>query len=535
MRTTRALWVGCLLAVPLLALAPPVPGQADPACTSDGADVVCVWEGELTVAPAVEPGPGDQCLRTLTSPVRSATVLEQPVRVPFPARVAARLTTSDGLNDLLLFLDGPGGTINRSFINEPAQVFHRVAQPADLVVRAELDTSGWRQDMLPPVPLETSLPERYRLEVRMTPFLPQASAVERREEVNLGGQLPANQYRIICGAYVGIWDFPIDAPALVEVDIQRPSLNYSVVAPDDEVRVLVVDALGARVADFRTSPTLSRFGALAAEGFGWGDWYLLYMLDDRVGANEPHVVSVQARAAPLATGEALVPTPVVPVEPLVADPSDDAAERAMDVLGAWFSDDGVDALAFHILLSEVAPAGLAPDEGSRRYEATWTYAGARVMLRYQATTDQTTFFYAVLDGEEGQRLSAIPGRVTPGNPGVLSFLVPKAFVGSPAPGKALEGVAVSTHRVRAALPSPVLGAAGADPDARPADQTVDDAAYIVGGSAPGSEGEAALRPAALSATGPWGPLSSVNSLLGVASALALGAIGAAALLARRKA
>lgn len=528
MRTAQAALAVCLLALPWLALAPAAPAQADPACTPDGADLVCVWEGAIDTQLPDEAGPGEQCLHTTSFPTRPKALLEHRFHVPFPASIAAHLTMADGSNDMNIFLDGPGGLINRSYANEPAQVFHRLSQPADLALRASLDGSSQSTA----VPLPVAVAERYRLEVRLTPIEVVPAPFQQQHEVNLDGDLPANQYSILCGAVNVIWNMTVDAPAIVEFDVEVPPLNFSYVYPSDDYRLVLRDALGKQVADFRVSSALGTFGVVANEGFGWGDWYLTFMLDDRLGVGDPHRIHVTVTSSLLSSITPPSP-PVVPREPLLADPSDDTTDGTLDVLAGWFSEDTSEWLAFHVLLATVPDGGLGERGIERRYEAAWTYAGARVALTHQPQPSGPGSFNASLEDADTRRLSAVPGFVTPGTPGTITFLVPKAFVGSPVAGRPLEDVAIITfQRQPGPVPSSPLSATAGEFAAE--DGTVAGVSYIVGGAPPAAA--SALQPAAFSAAaGPWGALSSVNSVLGIASALALGAIGAAALLARRRA
>jgi hypothetical protein len=111
----------------------------------------------------------------------------------------------------------------------------------------------------------------------------------------------------------------------------------------------------------------------------------------------------------------------------------------MDIISAWFSDETQDSIVVHIGLSELPnpPAPETPEQW--RYSMTWRYADADISVTATILEDREVFLAQVVPHGAGPfREAAIPGRVTPGTPGFVSFLAPKMHLGSPAPGKLLE-------------------------------------------------------------------------------------------------
>jgi hypothetical protein len=528
-----------LLAAPLLALVPNAEAQ-DEACHPEGAIVRCVWEGEV---PTVVPY--DTALDAEGCP-HERTLFAHPFRLPFPGRIELNVTLPDELdnfNDFLLYLDGPTGTVNRTYPPQPyPQTLNaRILEPVDLVARVTMDGS-LNSANHPVVPA----PEHYRLEAILTPVTGDPNWSIQQEMVlgqklQVGDKLiPKNAYAITCWDFGKTYTLPIDGPGIADLDMQFTSQGVHEVLPSDDVGVRLTDALGTTVLDLRAGPESGKLGFVAVEGQAWGDWLLQVLLDRRVGVGDPFEIHMNLTGHAVEPAKIAVPAPVVPWELLVADPRDDADDRTLDVLGGWFSDDTKDTLAFHMLVAEVPDYGLAPapGEGARRYEASWTYAGSRVVVSHEAVRGSPASYHVALDGGDTQRVSAVPGRITPGTPGVLTFLLPKSFIGSPADGKALEHVAVRTYQfqdgpvpVRPTLVPPLpLELQGGSVLA---DETVDDVSYVVQIAALAPD-DAPLVPATVGpAVSPWGALRDINSGLGLASGVLLGALGAIALAGRR--
>lgn len=318
-----------------------------------------------------------------------------------------------------------------------------------------------------------------------------------------GVQVPSVMFSS-CGNFINSVRMPIHSPAVVQINLTYES-QYST------GRFRISDALGAVATELPANTGLNYLGFLAAPTYAYGDWTMA-AISDAVGANVDlgtrFGANVTARSLPADAVD--VPASVIPSTVLLADPRGDITETNFDILDAWISDDTRDALATHLRVDEIPAEG--PPEGERwRYEVSWVYGGSTFRVFADLAEGHARFF-ASQDSGEALRVAAIPGRLSPGAPSTLSALVPKVFVGSPAPGKPLEGIEARTYRENVSATADAERAAfrgvpppeGLPGGAEVRDATVTPASYLVNpASAPAPEVATPPAPAAPSGLAWW--------------------------------
>lgn len=359
----------------------------------------CVWERDLTVGQL----DGPQSF---------------PLRMPFGGRMEATLSWGNPAAAYSLELHAEG---HRTPLNgtdgageSPLTLEWTLLRPSNLT----FDVYGG-----------VAAVDHIRLEVTLTGFVPGPADLH---QTRTGTVSATNHDAYTVATAPGPMRFEVLATGLANLTLKMDPYPGG---------VNIVDALGNDVTEGALSADADRIYFVVSEAQALGTWraYL-----QQIAYAQDVSYHLDLELAPLPSERLVVPEPVVPPLPLMTDTLGDTDRRELDVLGGWFSNDSAELLVGHLLLAEI-PANLTPRAGELYldYKLRWTYADANVTLRLEVYRTLLQFT-AHLEGQGLRHAASVPGRLTPGAPGVVSFLAPKAFIGGPLNRTLLTDISATT-------------------------------------------------------------------------------------------